>query len=73
MALTGCATPTKDIIGDEVREAFKALTTTTIMPGGDMFTFAGLGTEDSGNVYAQINFANNGGYEVTKGKQKPVA
>jgi hypothetical protein len=72
-ALTGWATPTKNIIGDEVREAFKALTTTIIMPAGDVFTFAGLDTDDKGNVYAQVNFANDGGYEVTKGKQKPVA
>ncbi|KAL6705342.1 hypothetical protein ACN47E_007152 [Coniothyrium glycines] len=69
-ALTGWAMPTKDIIGDKVHDAFKGLTTTIIMPAGDVFTFAGLDSDKSGNVYTQINFANDGGFEVTKGTIK---
>ena len=69
-ALAGWGTSPKDIIGDEVQDAFKGLTTTIIMPAGDVFTFAGLDTDDTGNVYAQVNFANDGGYEVVKGKPK---
>ena len=57
----------KDIIGDKVLEAFRGLTTTIIMPAGDVFTFAGLDTDDAGNVYTQINFANDGGIKIVKG------
>jgi hypothetical protein len=66
-ALTGWGTSTKDIIGDKVRDAFKGLTTTVIMPAGDVFTFAGLDTDESGNVYTQVNFANDGGFKVVNG------
>lgn len=36
------------------------------MLAGDVFNFAGLDTNDYGNVYVQINLANNGGIKVFK-------
>ncbi|KAI5808272.1 hypothetical protein DFH27DRAFT_650781 [Peziza echinospora] len=67
-ALIGWSKSEKDIIGDKVLEAFNGLTTTIIMPAGDVFTFAGLDSDDTGNVYTQVNFANDGGFEIVKGK-----
>ncbi|KAK3370405.1 hypothetical protein B0H63DRAFT_564577 [Podospora didyma] len=66
-AVAGWGASAKDIIGDEVKDAFQGLTTTIIMPAGDVFTFSGLDTDEAGNVYAQANFANDGGFEVVKG------
>ena len=66
-ALTGWGTSTKDVVAEKVKSAFNDLTTTVIMPAGDVFTFAGLDTDEAGNLYAQVNFANDGGFEVVKG------
>ncbi|KAK0725279.1 hypothetical protein B0H67DRAFT_550884 [Lasiosphaeris hirsuta] len=66
-ALAGWGTSAKDIIGDEVVKAFQGLTKTVIMPAGDVFAFAGLDTGDLGHLYAQVNFVNDGGFELVKG------
>jgi hypothetical protein len=63
-ALTGWITSIKDVVAEKVKSAFGSLTTTVIMPAGDVFTFAGLDTDEAGNLYAQVNFANDGGFEV---------
>ncbi|KAF3931448.1 hypothetical protein ABW19_dt0203236 [Dactylella cylindrospora] len=44
------------------------LNTTVIMPAGEVFTFAGLDTDSQGNLYAQVNYSNEGGVTINKRK-----
>jgi hypothetical protein len=65
-ALTGWSTSTKEIFQQNLSNAFAGLGGTIIMPAGDVFTFAGLDSDSAGNVYAQVNYANEGGVKVLK-------
>lgn len=47
---------------------FKELGTKIIMPAGNVFMFAGLGTDSKGNLYAQVSYSNEGGVKVDQVK-----
>jgi hypothetical protein len=54
----------------KIRESLEGVTEglggCVIMPAGDVFSFAGLDTDEKGNVYAQCDYRNETGHEVTK-------
>ncbi|EGX50615.1 hypothetical protein AOL_s00075g41 [Orbilia oligospora ATCC 24927] len=47
---------------------FVALSTIVITLAGELFTFAGLDTDDNGNLYSQVNCSNEGEVESRGGK-----
>jgi hypothetical protein len=66
--LTGWSTSTKDIFQRSLANAFAGLGGTIIMPAVDMLLFAGMDSDEAGNVYAQVNYANEGGVQFLKKK-----
>ena len=65
-ALTGWSTSTKDIFQKNLTNAFAGLGSTIIMPAGDVFMFGGIDSDEAGNVYTQVNYANEGGVTIVK-------
>jgi hypothetical protein len=67
---TGCRNGWQTYPSKKVRDSLKGITDgigeCIIMPAGDVFTFAGLDSDDAGAVYAQCNYANASGHEITK-------
>ena len=57
-AMTRPGEPTGEIMRNGLTAAFSDMGTRIIMPAGEVFTFAGLDTDDQGNLYAQVRYAN---------------
>ncbi|KAJ5726253.1 uncharacterized protein N7483_007610 [Penicillium malachiteum] len=65
-SLTGWGDTTASTVQERLRGLFNGPGTTIIMPAGDVFSYAGLEVDDQGNLYAQINYANEGKVQVNK-------
>ena len=63
--------PSGEIMRNGLATAFSDMGTRIIMPAGEVFTFAGLDTDEQGNLYAQVSYANaaESGVSVVKAKK----
>jgi hypothetical protein len=65
-SIKGWSTRTARRVKDAIDGAFASLGTTIMMPAGEVFTFAGLDTDDRGNLNVQVDYANEVGVAVIK-------
>ncbi|CAG7561990.1 unnamed protein product [Fusarium equiseti] len=65
--LKGWSVPTASVMRQSIKKLADGLAFCVVMPAGDVFSFAGLDIDESGQLYAQVDYSNEGGIQLRTG------